>query len=33
MNKLLTMLLKQLPQQPRSFDTADSPRFYYISFE
>ena len=28
MNTLLTMLLKQLPQQPRSFDTADNPGFW-----
>ena len=28
MNKLLTMLLEQLSQQPRSFDTADNPGFW-----
>ena len=28
MNNLLTMLLEQLSQQPRSFDTADNPGFW-----
>ena len=28
MNNLLAMLLEQLPQQPRSFDTADDPGFW-----
>ena len=28
MNELLTMLLEQLPKQPRSFDTSDDPGFW-----